>query len=227
MSEMDMNWEELKDESTADLIEYIKCKEQNGYKELAEAAFVAFTFRYRKEMIDRCRRVGQKNGYDREIADMIAERTFERFWRYPFSFEKGNCGELSIDNCVILYLFRIARNCFFDYRKEIAEGISPYDGSESVIIEFPDIDKMEIPEEKLQDIKKMHDLLDKALSRLSPKHKTIYLTYKAYEKEGYKLPRPLLKTLREELDLRQNSIRVYKNEAFQTVEQYFKLYGTK
>lgn len=223
-----MTWEDVKDEATVDLIDYIKYKEQADYKELAESAFAAFTFRFSKEIVDKCRKVGKKWGYDTEVSDMIAERTFERFWKYPFGFEKGNCGKLDIDNCVRFYLFRIARNCFFDYSKELAgENESPYDGTESVIVEFPSIENLDIPEEKVNDLKKMHDLIEGALARLSSKHKIIYLTYKAYEKEGYKLPRPLLKKLREELELTQNSIRVYKNEAFQTVDQYLKLYGSK
>lgn len=223
-----MTWEDLQHERTDDLIDYIKYKEQADYKELAEAAFIAFTFRFRREIIDKCRKVGKNWGYDNETADLIAERTFERFWKYPFGFEKSNCGNLGIENCVKLYLFRIARNCFFDYDKELSgENVSPYDGSEAVIVEFPSIDNLEIPEEKANDLRKIYELMENALSRLSPKHKIIYLTYKAYEKEGYKLPRQLLKKLREELELTQNSIRVYKNEAFQTVDQYLKLYGSK
>ncbi len=223
-----MTWEDVKDESTIDLIDYIKYKEQADYKELAESAFVAFTFRFRKEVIDKCRKVGKKWGYDTEISDMIAERTFEKFWKNPFRFEKNNCGNLSIENCIRFYLFSIAKNCFFDYDNEVSgRGVSPYDGTESVIVEFPSLENLEIPEEKVNDLKKIHDLIENALARLSPKHKIIYLTYKAYEKEGYKLPRPLLKKLREELELTQNSIRVYKNEAFQTVDQYLKLYGSK
>lgn len=225
---MALTWEDVKNESTIDLIEYIKYKGQADYQELAEASFIAFTFRFRKEIIDKCRKVGSKRGHHNEISDIIAERVFERFWLYPFSFKKDGCGDLDIDNCVRFYLFRIATNCFCDYEKEITGGNkSPYDGSEAVIVEFPDIDNLTIPEEKAVQLKKIYDLLEVALSKLSRKHKIIYLTYKAYEKEGYKLPRHLLKKLREELQLSQSSIRVYKNEAFQTVDQHLKIYGPK
>ena len=223
-----MNWEELKNETTNDLIDFIKYKEQADYRELAEAAFVAFTFRYNKEIVDKCRKIGKKWDYDNTTADVIAQRSFEKFWKYPFGFDTNKCGEVGIDNCVIIYFLRIIRRCFFDYYKELSgEGTSPYDGTEEVIVEFPTLDHLEIPAEKANDLQKIHDLIENALTRLSPKHKIIYLTYKAYEKEGYKLPRELLKKLREELELTQNSIRVYKNEAFQTVDQYIKLYGSK
>jgi DNA-directed RNA polymerase specialized sigma24 family protein len=222
-----MNWRDLQHENTDDLIDYIKCKEQADYRELAEAAFAAFTFRFNKEIVDKCRKIGKKWGYDNDTADLIAERTFERVWNYPFGFAKSKCGDLIIDNCVRFYLFKIARNCFFDYNKEISGEETPYDGTESVIVEFPSIDNLEITEVDTEDLQKIHDILERAFAKLSPKHKIIYLTYKMYEKEGYKLPRKLLKQLREELELSQDSIRVYKKEAFETVDQFLKLYGNK
>lgn len=226
---MALTWEDVKHESTIDLIDYIKYKGQPDYQQLAEASFIAFTFRFRKEVIDKCRKISSKWGYDQDVADLIAERTFERYWLYPYNFNKNNCGELGIDTCVKLYLFRIAQNCFFDYHKEASgENQSPYDGSESVIVEFPAIENLEITEEKAKQLQAIHNILNNALSQLSPKHKTIYLTYKAYEKEGYKLPRHLLEQLRQELQLSQNSIRVYKKEAFQAVDQHLKkTYGSK
>ena len=223
-----MTWEDLQSERTIDLIEYIRYKEQSDYLELAESAFIAFTFRFRREVIDKCRKIGAKWGYDTEISDMIADRTFDRFWRYPNGFDEANCGKMEVDNCIRFYLFRIARNCFVDYGKEVLGSFaSPYDGTEDVIVEFPDVDQLDISEDRRDDLEKIHDLIERALRTLSPKHKIIYLTYKAYEKEGYRLPRPLLQKLREELALTQNSIRVYKNEAFQTIDQYLKKYGSE
>jgi DNA-directed RNA polymerase specialized sigma24 family protein len=222
-----MTWHDLQFEKTEDLIEFIKYKEETDYKELAEAAFVAFTFRFRAEVIHKCRKVGENWGYDHSVSDSLAERTFERFWKYPFGFESVNCGSLDIDNCARFYLFKIARNCFFDYSKEQSGEISPFDGSEEIIVSFPTLDNLDISEERAGDLRKIQSIIEQALSTVSPKHKIIYLTYKAYEQEGYRLPRHLLKKLREELALTQNSIRVYKNEAFQTVEEYLRKYGTE
>lgn len=73
----------------------------------------------------------------------------------------------------------------------------------------------------------MCDKIRQSQARLSPKHKIVYLTYKTHEKDGYKLPRELLKSLRDDLDLTQNSIRIYKNEAFNTVKTYLDIYGSK
>ena len=96
--------------------------------------------------------------------------------------------------------------------------------------EFPNIENMEVGKERKAILQERFEHIQKALDRLTPKHKIIYLTYKQYEsetKDGYKLPRELLKKLRTELDLTQNTVRVYKNEAFNEVETYLKIYGSK
>ena len=51
--------------------------------------------------------------------------------------------------------------------------------------------------------------------------------YEDKTKEGYYLPRGLTKALQSELDLTQNSIRVYKKEAINEVDNYLKTYGSK
>ena len=56
--------------------------------------------------------------------------------------------------------------------------------------------------------------LNKKISALDEKHRIVYLTYKAYQTSGKKLPRKLLDKLRKRLGLTQSTIRVYKNEAF-------------
>jgi hypothetical protein len=89
---------------------------------------------------------------------------------------------------------------------------------------------MNIGKERKAILKERFELIQKALNRFTPKHKMIYLTYKQYEtevKDGHKLPRKLLKKLREELDLTQNTIRVYKKEAFDEIETHLKIYGSK
>lgn len=71
---------------------------------------------------------------------------------------------------------------------------------------MPDIS----PDEKM----KLVLAFDAKLSALDEKHKIIYLTYKAYESRGKKLPRKLLSKLRERLGVSQTTVRVYKREAY-------------
>jgi DNA-directed RNA polymerase specialized sigma24 family protein len=211
-----MKWTDLQGETTELLIDMMQYKGQLSFENLAEMAFVVFTFRFREDVILKCRQVGRKWGYDEVTCDTLAEKTFERFWRYPFGFDKQKCQNKNLDNCIKFYLYRIAQRCFVDHYRELSgEAVSIYDGSEEVIIEFPDLEKLNISSGKKKEMKKIQEKIESALATLSPKHKIIYLTYKAYEKEGYKLPRSLLVKLREELSLSQDSIRVYKKQAFE------------
>jgi hypothetical protein len=73
--------------------------------------------------------------------------------------------------------------------------------------------------ERLADLKEKEARLDLIFSKLSTKHKVIYLTYMLHEHEGRYLPRHLSKELKDFLNLSQNSIRVYKKQAFETVNR--------
>ncbi len=74
-----MNWEELKDEATSDLIDYVKSINDLGYKELAEAAFIALTFRFRKDLIDKCVVMSRKWDRPEDDAIELVNRVFQRF----------------------------------------------------------------------------------------------------------------------------------------------------
>jgi DNA-directed RNA polymerase specialized sigma24 family protein len=224
-----MTWEDLKDESTADLIAFIKCKDQPAYKMLADLAFIALTFRFQSEVVDRCRKLGRRFNHDNETCDSIAQKAFDRFYKYPFRFEGTECEKknLDLDKCVIVFIFRIAQRCFFDHYNESNDDVSPYDGTESVVVEFPDLDDLDVDEVVLEAAVKKQEKIEKALKNLSDKHLIIYLTYLAHEKDGFKLPRKLLAKLRADTGLKQNSIRVYKKEAFEEVEKLKERDGKK
>lgn len=214
-----MNWKTLKNEPTEDLTEIVKFKEDPDYLADAKNAFTVLTFRFRKDVIDKCTMVCRKWGYqDDEVAIQLAQRTFERYWKYPFSFDIKKCSVSDFDQCFKFYLYSIAEN---ELKSLHNEKISPYDGSEKLITSVVDDEKNYEPE-KLRELKKAEEQLDKALSKLTPKHKIIYLTYKSYEEDGHKLPRELLKELRDTLNLTQNSIRVYKKQAIEAVEKGLK-----
>lgn len=223
--------QDLNNEPTESLLEYIQWQDEPDYAETAKEAFRVFTFRFQlnlqKKLIPICRNWG----YDEQIASEIAYGTFERIWKYPkFDISKAKQKD-NYDKAVSFYLYAIAGRLLADYKKSEKEEGSPFTGEEEIIREFPDIENMEIGKERKAIIQQRFEYIQNALSRLTPKHKIIYLTYKQYESEikngEYKLPRKLLKDLRAELDLTQNSIRVYKKEAFDEVDKYLKTYGSK
>ncbi len=223
-----MAWKEFEQESTVDLIEYMKWGNDPQLKDTADDAFIVFCFRYREDVQRKVRIVAGNWGYDSTVADCIAEKTFERFRKY-LSFKPGECGRKTIDICVQLYLLKISGRLLADYRKAILHP-NPFIGDEEIIHDFPDLDVLPASVERKAIMQKKYDIIKGALDRLSPKHNIIYLTYKQYEQqlnEGFNLPRALQQSLRDELGLSQASIRVYKKEAFDTVDQYLKLYGAK
>lgn len=224
-----MAWQELEKESTEDLIEYIKWRNQPEYKETAEYAFIAFCFRFRDDVQVKCRIIARNRGYDNTVGDEIAEKTFARFLKYP-KYDGAKCKSGNTDTCVRLYLYKFAGRILSDYIKAEKEGPNPFTGEEELVTDLPDVDAMDVPVERKAILKQKFEIVKNALDRLSDKHKTIYFTYKQYESilnDGYYLPRSLSKRLQDELDLTQATIRKYKNEAFEKVDEYLKIYGAK
>lgn len=221
-SEYIMNIRELEASSTAELIEFVQGKEH--YLEAAECAFRNLFLRYEDELTKKCRRIATKWGFDKETGDILAEQSLDRFWTKPHTFKAENCTVKDINRCLLFYLFSMARNALADRQRDISSGRTYYKGDEELIIDFPDHSDAELSAEKLKEIRIRYDLIDKALARLSYKHKVIYLTYLTHGHNKLNLPRKLLLQLREELDLDQNSIRVYKMQAIKEVKQYLEIY---
>jgi DNA-directed RNA polymerase specialized sigma24 family protein len=219
-----MTWKDFEAEPTEDLIAYIQLQKDLDFLESSKLAFHAFCFRFYEEFNKICSVLAKKWDYDNDFGDELADKAFNKFWKYPNSFTPSEC-KSKLDRCVILYLSRIAQNLLIDKKRE-ENSNNPYNGTEDVLHELPDIHLVNSLE-KRKELRRVHDIIEEAFKRLTPKHKIIYLTYKAHEKDGYKLPRQLLKELRDELDLTQDSVRVYKNQAFEKVNEYLKLYGTK
>jgi len=217
-----MDIKELESATTAELIEYIQGKDD--FLEAAECAFRNMFIRFENELTKKCRRLTINWGFDQTTGDILSEQALNKFWEKPELFAVEKCTVKNIDRCLLFYLFKMAQNALADRQREIKSGRTYYKGDEEIIFDFPDHADGGLPAEQLKLIKARYELTDKALSRLTSKHKIIYLTYVTWGKEGINLPRKLLKKLRDELDLDQDSVRVYKFEANKEVEQYLDLY---
>jgi DNA-directed RNA polymerase specialized sigma24 family protein len=220
---------DLKTESSEDLLVYIQWKDEPECAETAMEAFRVFTFRFQLDLMKKLITTCRNWGYDDQVASEIAYKTFEKIWLYP-TYDKSKSKQTDFDKGVVIYLYIIASHLLADYKKLEDGDINPFTGDEEIIYEYPDIDNLNQTKERKAILQSRYDHIKNALDRLTPKHKIIYLTYKQYEseiKDGYKLPRKLLKKLREELDLTQNTVRVYKNEAFNAVEIYLNTYVSK
>lgn len=220
---------DFENEPTENLLEYIRWGNEPDYAEAAKQAFRVFTFRFQIDLQKKLIPICRGWGYDTQVATEIAYSTFERILKYP-KFDLAKANQPDYDTAVRFYLYRISSRLLADYKKKQNGDANPFDGDEDIIREFPDIAFIEGAKERKAILLEKYELIKRALDRLTPKHKIIYLTYKQYESEtqdGFKLPRKLLQKLRTELDLTQSSIRVYKNEAFNEIETYLKYNGSK
>ncbi|WP_298731597.1 hypothetical protein [uncultured Chitinophaga sp.] len=221
-----MEWELFKDETTADLIAGMATTDPAEDPSVADAIFWAFIMRYRERVQKKCRVVANHMGYDDAIADEIATEAFRKF-RYCTSFKQENCRNWTLDDCVEIYIGKIATRLLSDYRRNTTH--SKMDIPENEIFwELPDLDILDPEPERKAQLQKQHDIISNALESLPPSHKAIYLTYAYYESkagDGEYIPRSVTKRLRDEFNLTQESIRVYKKKAFETVALYLKLYG--
>lgn len=154
-----------------------------------------------------------KLAFNEQVAFEAVQCAFNKVWLYPtFDMNKSRCK--TEESAVITWLESIAVSQMYQFSKmgvcaqiKEEEDLSIIESSEDFVDNFQiaDLD----PEQKLKYI----TFFNKKMSSLSEKHRIIYLTYKAYQTRGKKLPRKLLQKLRQRLGLTQVSIRVYKREA--------------
>jgi RNA polymerase sigma factor (sigma-70 family) len=222
-----MSWKELETESTEDLITCIGWNKDPEMLDHAKNAFQAFCFRFQQDVAKKCRIICNNRGYGRDIGDDLAQKVFERFWKYPkFNFKKSSAK--TFDDGVKLYLYGFASNLLNDfYNAQHNPNPNPYTGEEELVYEMPDPGAVQIPPEKLKVLQEKAELVRKALDRLGPKHKIIYLTYQQHSQNGFNLPAHLLEKLRTALGLTQVTIRSYKKEAFDKIKEYLDIYGSK
>ncbi len=107
------------------------------------------------------------------------------------------------------------QNCADPNEEEALEIITNLD---SLVDKISDSDQIE----DKKTLKKNLQILESAFVGLTEKHKIIYLTYKAYERVGKNLPRAVSKKLQETLDLVPVTIRIYKRDANNHVDNYLR-----
>jgi DNA-directed RNA polymerase specialized sigma24 family protein len=216
----------MKEKSSEELVKLIKRKDDKRFHSQAKDAFREFTYRHQLSLMKKLIPICKIWGYDDHVAMEIAYQTFDRVWRYP-KYDAKKANQKDEENRIQFYLFGIAKRLLVEYKKKEKGENSPFTGNEQIIYDFPRIDSINLSHEKKVDLEKYYNAVQEALDSLSFKHRIIYLTYKQYESEtksGFKLPRNLLATLREKLNLSQNTIRSYKKEAFEEVKRKIESY---
>lgn len=204
--------------SSLELIREIKLNKDPTKRKNAEAAFNIFCFRFEEPLKKIIERSCRGYGLSSEDAIEILELTFKRFWLYP-KFDADKVRSSDLEKGIILYLARIAQRGLIDVIKlKNGSTYSPYDGDEHIVYDFPKISNPKLVNDE------NYLIINEVLNHLSWKHKVIYLTYSSFEHKGFKLPRKLLADLRATLQLSQNTIRSYRFEVVEKIEEYKNLW---
>ena len=183
-----------------------------------DAAFQTFCAKYEMRLNRLVEIQCAKLGYSAEIAFKAVECTFARVKRYP-TFDKKKSKTKNIDNAIVLWLNKIAYTQVLKFKNgnECAEVNT--DEDLAVVIDatgfYDVVSKRQYMSEEEKDNK--IQWLNAKLASMEEKHRIVLLTYLAYESQGKKLPRSLTLKLRTQLNLEQNSIRVYKKEALEAL----------
>lgn len=205
---MDKNVEEIVD--GVKLLHIIANKYND--MEAASKAFHLFVGYFEDKIKKYVEIQASKIGYDEKVAFEAMQCAFNKVWLYPsFDMNKTHCK--NEERAIVIWLMRIAASQMHQFSRygqcaQITpeEDLSIIESTEQFIdFHASDLD----PELKMQ----YFLALDMKLSVLEEKHRIIYLTYMAYQTSGKKLPRNVLSKLRKRLGITQVTVRVYKKEA--------------
>lgn len=212
--------EEIKETPVADLFEMISWKDE--FPEEARAAFHEFCFRYEDEIKEKAEIYSANWGYNEVVALDIVKCTLARVWKHPtFDLEKSKAK--SEHKGVVLWLSRIVYTQLANHHNNGSCYQPDEETDLSLVYTFDELaERVSDSDESKTYLQNQFEIVKRALSGLSQKHKIIFLTYKLYEQDGRYIPRPITKKLREELNLVQPSVRKYKEEATKQLQEYLK-----
>lgn len=203
-----------------ELLEYISFKDE--FPDDAQKAFVEFCYRFEEDIKRKSEIYCNNYGYNEVVALEIAHCTFARVWKYP-TFEKDKCKAKNLDKGILIWMYRILYTQIIKYGEKNScaepteeEDLSLVTNVDELLARFEMPDDVEAKRVVVAKLK----TIERALTQLSEKHRTIYFTYRAYQKEGKKVPRTITKLLREKLSLTQKSVNTYYGDAHRLVTNY-------
>ena len=143
--------------------------------------------------------------------------------------EKANTK--NVDKAILLWMYKILFTQILLFKDKDTCAQPTKEEDLSLIDNVDGLIKVYAPEdlEKQKELKENLSFLERVLQGLSPKHRIIYFTYLAYKPDKDKnIPRSVSNKLQEQLELTQASIRVYRKEATDLVNNYInKVNGNK
>lgn len=211
--------DEIKNSTSIELIEYIALKDD--FPKEAKEAFEVFCYRFGQELKQKAEIICANWNYNEVVALDIINCTFNKVWKYA-SFDTTKARVSDVESAILRWLFSIAQSQLVVYHNTRKCFELPSEEELNIVISVDELaDRFGTSTEKKKELRKVLEFINSALSTLSEKHKIIFLTYKAYEKDGKRtVPHAVAAKLRENLGLVQSTVKVYKNQAYELVENY-------
>lgn len=199
--------DEIKNSSSVELMEYIALK--SDFPTEAREAFEVFCYRFGKELKEKAEIICSKWQYNEIVALDIVNCTFNRVWKYA-SFNPEKVKGKDVDKAIMSWLFRIAQSQLANHHNNSTCYELTQEEDLSIVNNLDELaERIGTDPERRKELRKALDFIDSALSTLSDKHKIIYLTYKAYEKNGKRIvPHAVAAKLRDNLGLVQSTVKV-------------------
>jgi hypothetical protein len=203
-----------------ELVEYMSLKAD--FPGEAQGAFLEFCDRFGKSILQKAEIYSSKFGYGPGVALELANCTFDKVWKYPtFDIKKSKYRDP--EKGIIIWMSRILYTQLVKYGKEHACAAPSEEEDLALISNLDELIDHNLPDGDLESKKQLKSrlkIIEGAFAGLDEKHKIIYLTYKAYEIPGKNIPRSISTKLKDTLELTASTIRVYKKEAGEHIEQY-------
>lgn len=185
--------------------------------EMAQKCFHIFISSFEADLLKFADIHASKMKFSSETAFAAVECAFAKVWKYPtFDMRKSHCKD--VHKAILIWLKQIVASQMYEY---LGKGRCTHLSEEEDLSVIEDassfIDVLigdTSPQKKIEYI----TTTERIISCLDEKHRIIYLTYKAYENIGKRLPQTLLAKLRNRLQLTQATIRVYKKEAQEAIQ---------
>lgn len=212
---------DFKNMTGSELLEYISFKDE--FPNEAELAFCEFRDRYQRDILEKSEIKCSKFEYNEAVAFLAATCTFDKVWKKAHTFDLKKATTKNVDKAILFWMYKILYTQILLFKDKDTCAQPTKEEDLSLIENLDELVIVYAPEnvEKRKELKENYAFLEKVLQGISRKHRIIYFTYLAYKPEkGKNIPRSVSNKLQEQLDLTQASIRVYRKEATDLINNY-------
>lgn len=189
-----------------ELIDLVCSGDENAYRE--------FVVRFLPDLKEECLKKCKSRKIDLHIGEQIAHQTFERVQKYK-SFKRENVNQEDPRKSILVWLYRIASNLFYDFHKG-------QNGSNSEHENYFDNFKFSISKERASELLSKKETAIKIFSKLTKKEQEVILTDIEYKRLHKYLPEKVNEKLAIKLGVKKATIRKIRERAIKKIEMTLK-----